>query len=63
MHVANQRGLDLGGFLNLALDVAETRQEFARLDADRDGKLSLDEVHMLVARTQRPAAPVQCVIA
>jgi Ca2+-binding EF-hand superfamily protein len=56
------QGLDLGGFLNLALDVAEVRQHFSQLDTDRDGKLSQDEVILLHARTHKTPSNVQCVI-
>ncbi len=54
--------LDLGAFLNMALEAAEVKQHFAQLDCDRDGKLTQDEVYLLVARQQKTPNNVQCVI-
>jgi len=56
------RGLDLAGFLNLALDVVETRMHFERLDKDRDGKLTLDEAYLLAAKLQKKPQHTDCVI-
>lgn len=59
---APARGLDLAGFLNLALDIAEVRQHFERIDTDHDGKVSLDEAYLLVAKFQKVPQNHQCVI-
>jgi hypothetical protein len=59
---APARGLDLAGFLNLALDVVETRMHFERLDKDRDGKLTLDECYLLSAKLQKKPQRTDCVI-
>ncbi len=57
-----QPGLELGAFLNLALDIAEVRQHFMLLDQDHDGKLTLDEVYLLTSRTQKAPSQFQCCI-
>jgi Ca2+-binding EF-hand superfamily protein len=59
---APARGLDLAGFLSLALDIAEVRQHFERIDRDRDGKISLDEAYLLVAKFQKVPQTHACVI-
>ena len=59
---APARGLDLAGFLALALDIAEVRQHFERIDRDRDGKISLDEAYLLVAKFQKVPQTHACVI-
>ncbi len=80
------RGLDVALFLDLALDLADLREQFARAgkrtlsqlsrchvahrarachctDGDRDGKLTLDEVMLVVARTQKgPMGASSCVV-
>jgi hypothetical protein len=57
-----QVGIELGAFLNLALDIAEVRQQFTVLDQDRDRKLTLDEVYLLTARVQKTPSHFQCCI-
>lgn len=61
---ATRKGLDIPAFLNLALDLASIRQEFLRRDADRDGKLNMDEVMAVVAtcgaKTQNASSCVIC---
>ena len=55
--------MDLAGFLAIALDIAEVRQAFQQVDADRDGKITLDEAYAMSARMNQPnPQQTQCVI-
>ena len=58
------RGLDLAGFLNVTLDLCAAKQAFQMVDADRDGKITMDEAFAFAARLNQgnPQQAAQCVI-
>lgn len=54
--MAGPRGLDVTGFISMGCTLAKVRQQFLKLDKDKDGKLTIDQVYTLTASyAKKPA--------